>query len=80
MKPVAAVTAVFGVEGSSAASALPSSGLLRFTPFCAVPLVARRPLDPVSTADALTCVPHGTPINVLCGKDPKRVFVTFPSA
>lgn len=62
---------------ASAHSSSPSPSLLRFSPFEAFPL---RPLEPVSTAEARTWEPQGIPISVLCGKDPKRVFVTFPSS
>ena len=62
-----------------ATSSSPSPSLLRFSPFKAFPFPLR-PLEPVSTADARTWEPQGTPIKVLCGNDPKRVFVTFPSS
>ena len=60
-------------------SSSPSPSLLRFSPFeaLAFPL---RPLEPVSTAEARTWDPQGTPIKVLCGNEPNRVLVTFPSS
>lgn len=64
---------------TSAPSSSPPSSLLRFSPFEALPFPLR-PLEPVSTAEARTWEPQGTPIKVLCGNDPKRVFVTFPSS
>src|SRR5690606_1899994 len=39
-----------------------------------------RPREPVSTVDALTWEPQGTPIRVECGNEPKRLFSTAPSA